>query len=251
MLVSTGRLTYAGPGRVAHSKFSRMFTSTHHAGSLFRVTFEHGLRGYTHWTGYFADYGNREPTHDRHNPFTYSWGQPDLSVWEILEADPEKQRVFDAGMGSQSSISQRHGGPTEVYNFGWLAEAAQTANGMALVDVGGNLGQTVHTILEAVPGIPREKCVVQDLPEVIEGAKANGGVLVQGIQMMGHNFNHEQPVKGMFITNAKLTRMHRDINDFFFLNRRFTLSPSPRSSQSLRRRLRQHSITSRCGIAKA
>jgi hypothetical protein len=174
-----------------------MFKSDHHAGNLFRVMFEHGLRGYTHWTDYFADYGNREPTNMRHNPFTYSWGQPDLSVWEILERDPEKQRVFDAGMGSLNSISQMYGGPAEVYDFGWLVEAARSAKGVVLVDVGGNLGQTVTSIVEAVPGIPREKCMVQDLPEVIEGAMEDGRVDLKGIQMMGHDFNREQPVKGM------------------------------------------------------
>jgi hypothetical protein len=196
MLVSTGRLIHAGPGRVSHSKASPMFKSAHPAGSLFRVMFQHGLRGYAHWTDYFGAYGNREPTRERANPFTYGWGQPDRSVWEILEADPEKQRVFDAAMGSQnSSISSKYGGPAAVYGFGWLADAAKTAAGMVLVDVGGNLGQTVQAVLKAVPGIPREKCVVQDLPEVIEGAR--DGAELNGIQIMGHDFNKPQPVKGM------------------------------------------------------
>lgn len=208
MLVATGRLTHAGPGLVSHSKFSPMFKADNHAGNLFRVMFEHGLRGYTHWNDYFSDYGNREPTHATHNPFTYSWGHPDLSVWAILEQDPEKQRVFDAGMGSENSISQRYGGPTEIFNFGWVAEAAATAKGALLVDVGGNRGKTVQAILEAVPGIPRERCIVQDLPEVIDGAIKDGNLDLRGIQMIGHNFNKEQPVKGMTPTIAVAERFN-------------------------------------------
>ncbi|KAK5655126.1 hypothetical protein OQA88_6025 [Cercophora sp. LCS_1] len=207
MLVATGRLIQTSSGHVTHSASSKMFTSDHNAGNLFRVLFEHGLRGYVHWPEYFAKFGAKEPTGPSHNPFTFSWGHPEMNMWEVIALDEEKQRVFSSSMRSMGSIAGKYGGPASIYDFSWLGEEASKAklangNGKVntdrplVVDVGGSHGATLKHIMEAVPSIPQDRCVLQDRPEVIEEAIQMDDPALRYVRRMPHDFNNEQPVQG-------------------------------------------------------
>jgi len=245
MLVATGRLIQTSSGHVTHSATSKIFTSDHPAGNLFRVMFDHGLRGYVHWPEYFARYGNREPAGPANNPFTLAWGHPERNMWEMIASDEEKQRIFASSMRSMDSIAGKYGGPASVYDFGWLGEeAARTktnsdiTNGKTepralIVDVGGSHGATLKHIIQAMPSIPPERCVLQDRPEVIEEAIQIDDPALRQVRRMPHDFNAEQPVKGKYLptypTSPSFPHKRKRTIDLTFF-RRSGLSPSPRST---------------------
>ncbi|KAK0702185.1 S-adenosyl-L-methionine-dependent methyltransferase [Lasiosphaeris hirsuta] len=220
MLVATGRLVQTSPGHVAHSASSRIFTTEHPAGNLFRVMFEHGLRGYVHWPEYFAAYGIKEPAGPANNPFTFSWGHPEMNMWEIVALDEEKQRIFASSMRSMDSISGKYGGPANIYDFAWLGELASVEKGdkdqetPLIVDVGGSHGATLKHILAAVPSIPPERCVLQDRPEVIEEAIRTDDPALRHIRRIPHDFNNEQPVKGDANLGALIYLFRRVLHDY-------------------------------------
>ncbi|KAF4825812.1 Methyltransferase fsa4 [Colletotrichum siamense] len=202
MLVSTGRLVQTSSGHVAHSASSRMFKHKNPIGNLFRVMFSHGLRGYTHWQDYFATYGNREPAGVSHNPYTFAWGHPELTVWEHTDFDPERAEIFASAMRSQGSIAGRYGGPASIYDFSWIGEEAMSAASEArplMVDVGGNHGDTLKHILEAVPSIPKHRCVLQDRPDVISEVTREDDQGLSEVVKVGHDFMQENPTKGAMI----------------------------------------------------
>lgn len=90
MLVSTGRLVQPSSGHVAHSSTSHLFKSDSPPGNWLRFLFDHGLRGYTHWQDYSAENNNREPATVTHNPFTFSWGHPSKTVWDVVDMAEER-----------------------------------------------------------------------------------------------------------------------------------------------------------------
>jgi hypothetical protein len=211
MLVATGRLVQTSSGHVTHSAHSKIFVSDHPAGNLFRVMIDHGLRGYLHWPEYFASYGAKEPTGPSDNPFTFSWGHPTMNMWEVIAKDEVRQAIFSSGMRSMASIAGKNGGPASLYDYTWLGEeAARTAaTGKEakklqplIVDVGGSHGATLKDILENVPTLPQERCVLQDRPEVIEEAIQLDDPALRNVQRSPHDFNDEQPVKGSLLTHS-------------------------------------------------
>ncbi|KAH6692734.1 O-methyltransferase-domain-containing protein, partial [Plectosphaerella plurivora] len=171
ILVSTGHLVQPRPGHVAHSNLSHIFKSESPPGNLFRTMFDHGLRGFTHWQDYFVEYKNREPLDVTHNPLTFSWGYPAKTIWEVVDMEPERARVFSMDMKAMASLTSIYGGPADVYDFGWIGDAALDHQGPVFVDVGGSLGETLKSILEFVPGIPRARSFLQDRPEVINESR--------------------------------------------------------------------------------
>ncbi|KAI4141665.1 MAG: hypothetical protein L6R39_005240 [Caloplaca ligustica] len=75
-----------------------------------------------------------------------------------------------------------------VDNFDW----AGVGNGM-VVDIGGSHG---FVSVRLASSFPQLRCIVQDLPEVVEGGKARTpNELTDRVQSMAHNFLSEQPVK--------------------------------------------------------
>lgn len=64
---------------------------------------------------------------------------------------------------------------------------------VAIVDVGGGLGQVLVSLKQRFPGL-KGKMVVQDLPVVVDSIKP--GDLPEGVEAMGVDFFKEQPVKG-------------------------------------------------------
>jgi hypothetical protein len=161
--------------------------------------FEHGLRGYCHWTDYFDKYGIKEPDAISHNPFTLGWGHPEMTVWQVVDLDERRARNFAAGMKSGATISAKHGGPASIYDFSWLGEEALVGKNTEqplLIDVGGSHGNTLKHIMAEVPTIPQNRCILQDRPEVIEEAIQVNDPALAGVTKLPHDFNAEQPVKG-------------------------------------------------------
>ncbi|KAL8376930.1 hypothetical protein RB595_007858 [Gaeumannomyces hyphopodioides] len=218
MLVASGRLIQTSPGNVKHSSTSHMFANGHNAGNLFRILLEHGLRGYLHWPEYFAKYGPHEPAGPTDNPFTFSHGHPEMGVFDVVALDEERARIFASSMRSADSISARFGGPASVYDFSWLgADAARTPADAAadapplLVDVGGSHGDTLKHIMQAVPSLPQERCVLQDRAEVVEESARAADPALARVRRVAHDFNTEQPVRGALV--YLLRRVLHDYSD--------------------------------------
>jgi demethylsterigmatocystin 6-O-methyltransferase len=60
------------------------------------------------------------------------------------------------------------------------------------VDIGGGIGQQCQLLKARLPHVPG-RVIVQDLPPVIVQAP-----VIEGIEMMAHNFMEGQPIKGLF-----------------------------------------------------
>jgi hypothetical protein len=142
---------------------------------------------------YFDIYGRKEPV-GRHKTITaYAYGNADLTVWEHLNSDPAGMAVFMTSMVAMSHMQPMVGS----YDFSWLlAEAAKSDDRALVVDVGGGKGHAVKAIAQATPGLPLSRCVVEDLDEIIQEAKATADPEMSQVQFVVMDFHKEQPVKG-------------------------------------------------------
>ncbi|KAI9685575.1 MAG: hypothetical protein M1822_004433 [Bathelium mastoideum] len=128
--------------------------------------------------------GSEEP-----NECGYSLGHRTTeNVFDLLKKDEKKQQHFINSMSfSPSSPSYSISHLLANHDFGAIGA------GM-LVDVGGSHGQVSMAIAQRWPEI---KCVVQDLPDVIEGLHEEIPQELEGrVTGMGHDFFTTNPVKG-------------------------------------------------------
>lgn len=85
-------------------------------------------------------------------------------------------------------------------DIGWLqgvnefpfSELLTGSSDVALVDVGGAVGDVTRSLVKRFPDV-QGRFVVQDLPHTIAHAPEN---TESKIELMGHDFFTEQPVKG-------------------------------------------------------
>lgn len=76
-----------------------------------------------------------------------------------------------------------------------LVEGLKEGGASALVDIGGGTGQTLQDFRADVPEYTG-RCILQELPEVIEAAKKIGVGKDSRIELQMHDFFKPQPVKG-------------------------------------------------------
>ena len=156
------------------------------------------MRPYVHMADYFEKYGRKEPTTQTHNPFSYGFGDPEATCWEIMNRDPERMKAFMQSMSMMEKILPITG----MYDFAWTKEVVEKdAERVILVDVGGGKGHAVREITKENPFLPTERCVVQDTPLVIEEAKRLDDPELKGVNFIAHDFHKEQPVKGEYCNN--------------------------------------------------
>jgi hypothetical protein len=145
---------------------------------------------------YFEEYGRKEPQTMNHIPATFAFGHPEWSFYEMLQRDPEWMPRF---MKTMKPIEEKM--PIAgIYDFGWVVKVAQenpTSNRPLFVDVGGGGGHAIKAIHDEFPGLPLNRCVLQDRPEVIEAVKSLDDADMREVQKMVIDFHEEQPVKGV------------------------------------------------------
>jgi hypothetical protein len=142
-----------------------------------------------------------EPSDPLHNPYTWTHKQDGTPVWAIMAQDPEKIQTFQVGMAGHNAAIPVVG----HFDFGLLASKGEGVEGeekekrdkerVQLVDVGGGHGACLRQILERHKELDAKRCVLQDRPDVVEMARAGGG-LPEGVVLMAHDFRTEQLVKG-------------------------------------------------------
>ncbi|KAF2107708.1 putative O-methyltransferase [Lophiotrema nucula] len=108
-----------------------------------------------------------------------------LNMFEFLAQHPDRAKRFARAMSSTSPASL----DALASYFDW----ASLPDGSTVVDVGGAQG---HVSFHLARKFPHISFVVQDLPEVVEGAEATMPEdLKERVKFFGHNMFNEQPVR--------------------------------------------------------
>ncbi|KAK0716604.1 O-methyltransferase-domain-containing protein [Apiosordaria backusii] len=174
---------------------------------------------------YYAHYGRHHlPREKSHTPYAFAKGQPEKTVFEIMNQNTELMGIFMQAMTkTQEFMACRQlDGPgggdqtNERYDFTWVWEGDDEGNGerVQIVDVGGGAGHTLAGILSWEKRLNPGRCVLQDREEVIAAVSAKAknnenGVLLKEVKKMGIDFHREQPVKG-----AKGYLLRRCLHDY-------------------------------------
>jgi hypothetical protein len=142
---------------------------------------------------YFDQYGITEEPKDRLQTIVaFAEGRLGSTAWDIHHSSEERLRVFMLAMG----VIEEQMPALPAYDLSWaVAEVAKSADRPLVVDVGGGRGQALKGIWKATPGIPSSRCVLEDLPEVVEAAKREDPAMAD-VQTVAVDFFKEQPVKG-------------------------------------------------------
>ncbi|XP_014554677.1 hypothetical protein COCVIDRAFT_104258 [Bipolaris victoriae FI3] len=196
-LVATGMLKQEGADQVAHTARSRPYASVNPLSAMLQIGFDEYLPSFLHMPSYFDKYGVREPSGRLHSIKASAEGRPELTATEIMYAHPERVANMTLAMSSMENMYPLAG----VYDYSWVAAARDADPARTLiVDVGGAKGHTLEAICKETPGLPIERCVLQDLPEVIDVAKRMVGASSSpSPKMVAIDFFNEQPVKGALI----------------------------------------------------
>ncbi|OLN97441.1 Demethylsterigmatocystin 6-O-methyltransferase 1 [Colletotrichum chlorophyti] len=198
VLVSRGVLHQIGMDQVAHTPRSRAFTKGQPVGMLCKLAWETGLVTYVSMPRFFEAYGRKETQTLTSVPSTFAIGHPEWTFYEMLARDPERLERFTRGMSS----TQKKQPIAEIYDFGWVVSKAKEephSDRILFVDVGGGAGQAIKAIRAEFPGLPLNRCMLQDRAEVIETAKTLKDPELEGVQTMAIDFHKEQPLKNALI----------------------------------------------------
>lgn len=143
---------------------------------------------------YFERYGRVEPTQQRGSPWTFARGQPEKTIWEIMQEDPDEVEVFAKSMRNSSRFYPMPG----PYDFSWIVDhPIEDKSRPLLVDIAGSDGEALLSILRNTPGLPPERCVLQDLPHVLDDvAITRQEEEIKALKKVPINFFKEEPVKG-------------------------------------------------------
>ncbi|GKT51203.1 methyltransferase fsa4 [Colletotrichum spaethianum] len=195
VLTSINFLEQVGDNSVAHTKRSRVYVEAHPIGQIFGMAWDNGLVPYVHMPAYFEKYGRKEPQTLNHVPGTYAYGVPEYSFYEMLQHDPPRMQKFLRAMGPIEEKMPISG----IYDFGWVINYAKeypSSDRPLFVDVGAGRGQSIKAIHREFPGLPLERCVLQDRLEVVEAVKKLDDEDMRLVQKQVIDFHKEQPVKG-------------------------------------------------------
>lgn len=163
---------------------------------------------FAHLPQYFEKYGRKEPQQENHVPVTFAVGTPESTFWEVLIHDPPRMKRFMGAMAPLEESMPISG----IYDFSWAvskAEEEPESDRLIFVDVGGGKGHAIKAINQEFPGLPLNRCVLQDRPEVIEAVAALNDTKLSLVQKQAIDFHLEQPVKGrmMFASKSDLTNI--------------------------------------------
>ena len=107
-----------------------------------------------------------------------------------MSKDPDRWHIFQVRLDLADSLVLMTG----YFDFEALA-IADGEDRVALVHVGGEIGNKLNEILKASPKLKLESTVLQDQPSTIEIARKESPA-PKGVKIMAHDFWKEQPVKG-------------------------------------------------------
>jgi hypothetical protein len=157
---------------------------------------------------FFDQYGRKEPAGPSHVPLSFAKGEPERVYWDFIYGDPKVAPVFVRAM----EVMQVALPLTGIYDFSWLVERTRLdvdKSRAALVDVGGGKGQAIKAFCNEFPGLPRARCVLQDLPEALKTVDELDEPEMREVQKVPIDFHKKQPVK-----NALVYFMRKCMHDY-------------------------------------
>ncbi|VUC30245.1 unnamed protein product [Clonostachys rosea] len=194
ILVAQGALKQNGSKSLAHTSISMMFTRESPMNNLIRMGYDDHLQSCSRILSFFRKYGAQEPQGRLGTVFAFACGDPNLTVWEHMNRSPERMKNF---MVSMVAMSQKLS-ITGSYDFSWVLDPKYKERTL-IVDVGGGKGHALQAIHDITPGLPMDRCVVQDLDVVVaESQKVAEGPLSQA-QFNASDFHQAQPTNGALI----------------------------------------------------
>ncbi len=142
---------------------------------------------------YFEQFGLIEPTNPRQSPLALAVNQLGSTAYEIVYGNEKYRESFVNSPSNMDKLVTALGN----YDLTWVAkEAERSSDRVLFVDVGGADGRALVRILKQVPALPSRRCVIQDLPPMIEVARKAQDPDLAGVQLLVADFFEEQPVKG-------------------------------------------------------
>ncbi|KAL1980117.1 hypothetical protein VTN96DRAFT_4630 [Rasamsonia emersonii] len=228
-------LESTAPGRIAHTEKSRIYKSDQPLSWLCVHMFNNVFRPLAQLPGFFAKYGLASPQNVRLTPLGLAHGYDDKPAYDIIVADKAVHKGFNKALRELGGMYSLKG----VYDFGWLQEgllATGSGSRAAIVDVGGSHGLALRDAVRNNPFIPAERCVLFDLPEVIENTNKNleksPDEVLQKVQKVGGSMFEPYPEA---VQGALIYLFRRVLNDFpdedvvrAFQNVRKTAAPDTR-----------------------
>ncbi|KAK0639483.1 S-adenosyl-L-methionine-dependent methyltransferase [Cercophora newfieldiana] len=206
VLIVAGILRLVGTDSVAHTPSSLIFLRGNPSGVVYRVAWDNCLVAYFHMADFFAKYGRKEPQGLTHIPASFARGHPDKPFFEVLAMDPPYLKRFTDAMAIIEAMSPAV--TAGMHDFSWLVQKAeQEPNRPVFVDVGGGKGQCILTIHQEFPGIPLNRCVLQERPEVIQAVEAAADPTLAEVQKVVIDFHVAQPTKGSDTIAANILRI--------------------------------------------
>ena len=144
---------------------------------------------------FFREHGRKEPKDRRGTISACSQGRPGATVWELTANDPAKTQVFMQAMQVIDAGYPFAG----ACPLDWVVGPGGDPARKQVVDVGGSSGHALLGIAREVPGLDLARCVLQDLPEVIERVRLAANEKLAGVELMPMDFHKEQPVRGSLL----------------------------------------------------
>lgn len=171
----------------SHTPYSRFLTLPPAEAST-RHLFDNMLQAQVNSaSGYYLKYGFKNPEDAKNSPFSFANGRDDKGVFDILEEQPERMKLFNSAMAIQATI-----GLKEVMLSYPFDKLEANKEGVVLVDVGGGKGQVINEIRTVYPEL-KGSIVLEDMQVVLEG----GTVVPEEIKKQPYDFfKGEQPIQG-------------------------------------------------------
>ncbi|KAL2134556.1 hypothetical protein VTI74DRAFT_11528 [Chaetomium olivicolor] len=195
-LATFGTLKQVCTDRVAHTDFSRAIL-TPYVRSVVETAFDNHATAFTSMSRYFRHFGLVEPTDRLNSVVAFAENKLGSTFWEVIHEEETRRMAFITSMAAFEDQVPSLGN----YSLGWAVRAAELSQDKErplVVDVGGGKGQALENIFKNTPGLPRDRCVLEDLPEVIEAARKENAALAD-VQMVPVDFHQEQPIKGALV----------------------------------------------------
>ncbi|KXX80342.1 (RS)-norcoclaurine 6-O-methyltransferase [Madurella mycetomatis] len=203
-LVANGTLRQIGPDKLAHTELSKFYVSENPIWAMAQLGFDSQLTSFVAMPKYFDHFGMVEPTNRLQTVVAFAEGQLGSTVWEIIQRDELRLKTTTLAMGA----AEEHMPALGSYDLSWVVQvAANSGDRPLVVDVGGGKGQALKSIFTATPGLPRHRCVLEDLAEVVEASKDDPELT--DVKKVAIDFHKDQPVKG-----ALVYYMRRCLHDY-------------------------------------
>ncbi|CAI7612634.1 unnamed protein product [Penicillium viridicatum] len=202
-LAAMGTITETGYNEYSPTGFSKVLTIERYSDAFPLIT-RRFAKGIMALPAFLKKNNYQNPTSPTDTAFQMGYGT-DMGFFGHVQQEPLTAKQFNNHMSVYAQGRVRWMDP------GFYPVQEQLIDGFTigeddvlLVDVGGSFGHDISDFRRKWPGVPG-RLVLQDLPEVVVSVKD----LHPSIDVTGHDFFTEQPVKG-----ARAYYMHSVLHDW-------------------------------------